>query len=610
MTPSSAPLAVPTPPVPPAPAPASAAEPPIEGKSYWDVVWRQLRKDKPALVAGAILVLLGLSAILAPLLANDKPYWFTGTMPGLYQNQFLDWKDAAHNEFVETPAALARAQATWDKLGVPLMQLKTRLRVEDWRSAGELLDAKKKEIETKRPNDFKWKNDDVSLAEVKKELGPADWATVEPLVRRAADGLEGEYRLRLTRSLRGIELALTFLAEQLRPGVAGEVPGLLAEYRAVAADGDFVRLRGDAYEAARTRLAQLGDRAAALLDPEKVDLVPATYYPLFRSLTAIDFFSLAFVAGCFTWLPATWRWLSGRRRLPRERRARILLALAFLPPLAAAGLRLLHGPPFESIDYKRAHEEKEIVASAWHMPPIPFGFNEAHQSETSHRPTSTYYLGTDETGRDLLTRMLWGGRVSLSVGFVAVGIYSGIGILLGALAGYFRGWVDMLISRLIEWMMCFPTFFLVLAAVAFLPPNIFNIMLVIGLTGWTTEARLVRGEFLRLSGEDFVLAARAVGVPAWRIIFVHVLPNGLAPLLVAASFGVAGAILTESSLSFLGFGVQIPDSSWGSILSAARENFHAWWLILFPGLAIFVTVTAFNLLGEGLRDATDPRMKV
>jgi len=220
------------------------------------------------------------------------------------------------------------------------------------------------------------------------------------------------------------------------------------------------------------------------------------------------------------------------------------------------------------------------------------------------------FSGEVGNGRDLLTRMIWGSRISLSVGFVAVAIYVAIGIIVGTIAGYFRGWVDMLLSRLIEIVICFPAFFLILAVLAFLQPSILNIMLVIGITGWPTEARLVRGEFLRLNDQEFVLAAKGLGVSDARIIFRHILPNGLAPLLVSASFGIASAILIESSLSFLGFGISIPVPSWGGILNEARENFRYWWITIFPGLAIFSTVTAYNLLGEGVRDAIDPRLKL
>jgi peptide/nickel transport system permease protein len=184
-----------------------------------------------------------------------------------------------------------------------------------------------------------------------------------------------------------------------------------------------------------------------------------------------------------------------------------------------------------------------------------------------------------------------------------------IGLLLGGLAGFYGGVVDILVSRLIEIVMCFPFFFLILAVIAFLPPSIFSIMVVIGITRWTGIARYTRGEFLRVKQQDYASAARALGASDRNIILRHILPNSLAPILVSASFGVASAILVEAALSFLGLGAQPPTPSWGGILANAREFLDvAWWLALFPGLAIFVTVTAYNIFGEGLRDAIDPKL--
>ena len=203
-----------------------------------------------------------------------------------------------------------------------------------------------------------------------------------------------------------------------------------------------------------------------------------------------------------------------------------------------------------------------------------------------------------------------GAQISLKVGFVAVGLATLIGVCLGAIAGYYGGWVDNLLMRAVDLMLCFPTFFLILAVIAVLEPSIWNIMIIIGLTSWMGVARLVRAEFLTLREREFVQAARALGAKDGRIIFRHLLPNALAPVMVSATLGVAGAILTESALSFLGLGVQPPTPSWGNILTAGKDNIEiAWWLSVFPGLAILITVMGYNLLGEGIREAIDPRLK-
>jgi peptide/nickel transport system permease protein len=225
-------------------------------------------------------------------------------------------------------------------------------------------------------------------------------------------------------------------------------------------------------------------------------------------------------------------------------------------------------------------------------------------------PSKSHLLGTDQLGRDVLSRMIWGSRISLKVGFVATGIAIFIGTILGALAGFYGRWADGFIMRFVDIMLCFPSFFLILAVIAFLEPSIWNIMIVIGLTGWMGITRLVRADFITLREREFVQAARAIGASDFRIIFIHVLPNAMASVLVAATLGVAGAILTESALSFLGIGVQPPTPSWGNILTAGKDNIDiAWWLSLYPGLAILITVLGFNLLGEGIRDSLDPRLR-
>ena len=225
-------------------------------------------------------------------------------------------------------------------------------------------------------------------------------------------------------------------------------------------------------------------------------------------------------------------------------------------------------------------------------------------------PSPDHYLGTDTLGRDVLSRIIFGARISLLVGFVAVGIATLIGLFIGALAGYYGGWVDSALMRLVDLMLCFPTLFLILAVIALLGPSIWNIMAVIGFTGWMGVARLVRAEFLSLREREFVTAARALGAGDTRLILRHMLPNALTPVMISATLGVAGAILTESALSFLGLGVQPPTPSWGNILTAGKDNIEiAWWLSVFPGLAILVTVMSYNLLGEGIREAIDPRLK-
>jgi peptide/nickel transport system permease protein len=239
----------------------------------------------------------------------------------------------------------------------------------------------------------------------------------------------------------------------------------------------------------------------------------------------------------------------------------------------------------------------------------PYDPNRIDLKQVLMPPSPAHLLGTDTLGRDVLSRIIFGSRVSLLVGFVAVGIATLIGLLVGSLAGYYGGLVDQVLMRLVDLMLCFPTFFLILAVIALLEPSIWIIMAVIGLTAWMGVARLVRAEFLSLREREFVMAARALGASDARLILRHLLPNALAPVMVSATLGVAGAILTESTLSFLGLGVQPPTPSWGNILTAGQANIEiAWWLSLFPGLAILITVMSYNLLGEGIREAIDPRL--
>jgi peptide/nickel transport system permease protein len=226
------------------------------------------------------------------------------------------------------------------------------------------------------------------------------------------------------------------------------------------------------------------------------------------------------------------------------------------------------------------------------------------------RPSWNNLFGTDQAGVDVLAKMVHGTTIALLVGFVSMGIAGTIGVVVGAVGGYFGGWIDMLTSRVTEIVMCVPTLVLILSIVAIIEkPTIWHTMAIIGFTGWTGIARLTRGEFLRLKSSEYVTAARAAGAGPLRIMLRHVLPNALAPILVPITFGIASALLTESGLSFLGFGPPPPSASWGSVLNGARSNLGMWWLVVFPGAAIFLTVLAYNLIGEGLQESTDPRLR-
>lgn len=237
-----------------------------------------------------------------------------------------------------------------------------------------------------------------------------------------------------------------------------------------------------------------------------------------------------------------------------------------------------------------------------------FSYRETEPTRSVQPPSAEHWLGTDTEGRDVFARMLYGTRISLTIGVVAVLLYVGIGIVLGALAGYFGGWVDNTISRLIEVVICFPSFFLILTLAALIEErSIFHVMVIIGVTSWTGVARLIRAEFLRQKNLDYAQAAIALGLSQPRIIFRHLLPNAIAPVLVTATFGIASAILIESSLSFLGIG-DVTAASWGQTLNAGRLE-QKLWLVLAPGFAIFFVVSVFNLVGEGLRDALDPKLR-
>jgi peptide/nickel transport system permease protein len=581
----------------------AAAAAPAAGRDSWDAVLAQaFARRSTRVAAGALLLLYGV-AVYAPLLAGDRPLYLFGTDAAAYGRALRllpaatrDLQVLVDGDAAAVAAAVGRQAAVERQLDAVLQRL------------------------------------DV----LRRQLAPAEHAPLdrlEALARRSASLAESspaEARAVVAEAVEAAQAART----ALNPAEAGAPP-----------------------EPGRSVALQPFRRWPAL---EAVSRVELWFMGVWALLLTFPLWNRAL---------DTWRRNRGRRSAGRVR-GRKLLAVLLLPLLPCAafspgsGPRLLQDPwewatgsesPHAASAYKEGLTTGAIRAEGLLMPPVAFGVAEIHDGEYFRPPTwhasaaisaegryergarsldadgphdfqaaprpvevrageparnaaLRHPLGTDGLGRDLLSRMVWGGRVSLSVGLVSTVFLVLIGVVVGALAGYCGGWVDLLLSRVIEVFQCFPPFFLVLIVVAFVGPGILNVMLVLGLTRWPGVARLVRGEFLRLRSQDFVVAAEALGARRRRTIFRHILPNALGPVLVAASFSVASGILTESALSFLGLGVKLPVPSWGSLLTESRSPEH-WWIQVFPGLMIFVTVVLYNLLGEAVRDALDPRMK-
>ncbi len=326
--------------------------------------------------------------------------------------------------------------------------------------------------------------------------------------------------------------------------------------------------------------------------------------PALRHLNTADwtllFIFFAIIASLFIKLP--WR---------------IKLAGLAIGTAAVAAFSAVTVQPPQLVIYDQYRQKAMTNGYDWVVfAPIPFSPKDylRDQGDTSLQAPLTderfrHWFGTEENGADVLSRMIHASRIALGIGFVATGIAMIIGVILGGLMGYFSGWVDMLGMRLVEIFESIPTLFLLLTFVAFFGRSLYLMMVIIGLTSWPGYARYVRAEFLRLRQQDFVQAAVVQGLPLHSILFRHILPNGVAPILVAASFGVASAILAEATLSFLGLGL-VDDPSWGQMLNqAVKASSFNWWMAMFPGGAIFLTVFAYNMIGESLRDAIDPYLK-
>lgn len=551
----------------------------IQSQDYWDIVGAQLKKRRSFGIALTLLTLMYATAIYAPLLANDRPIYLKAVDEAGYKKALREMRLGA--------TGLAEKVAAGDQAGVSAEVGAMELRISTM---------------------LKYlRGDDRALPEQAREqvrgaaarMREGDTAGAQAIARELADKVDKK-------------------ARELQPAPLGGTP----------------------------------------IPGQTVQLHPSVSWPALENLSKLDVYFM--VLWAIVMLYPVWNrlvngmLLGGDRMRIRRSRRRKLLAVVALPALAALVWTGERSDFFLST-YKIGLTNGTLHAELAVFPPVSFGIAESHDSEYFRPPTwhphseiseAGYYvngpragrfdpttriprpanptevrfaepegnhplrhaLGTDSLGRDLLSRLIWGGRVSLAVGLVSTVLLVTIGVIIGSLAGYYGGWVDIVLSRLIEIVQTFPVFFLILILVAFVGPSVINIMLVLGLVRWTGVARLVRGEFIRLRQQDFVVASEALGVRNMRTIFRHVLPNAMSPVLVAATFSVAAGILIESGLSFLGFGIQLPIPSWGSLFIESRSAEH-WWIQIFPGLLIFLTVLLYNLVGEGVRDALDPRLK-
>ena len=578
----------------PDPALADAVPAEVQSQDYWDIVSSQISKRPSVIISFTCLVILYAIAIYAPFIANDRPLYFDGTdkQSFLKAQRELSVTAQSLNEHLQQPVP--------SSLDEPMPGAET--------SWNDLLERESSAIR-------------VRLGVMKSQLGDADRATLEPIETHLDAALDA-VRAGDTQAARRESGELVQTSRQLRTTMKPVHP------------------------------------SETPLPGQNVVLRAKKTFPVVKNLSRGEIFFM--VLWAMVILFPLWNrlinrtWLKGNRLRIRRARRRKALALLLIPLLAAV---LWPGRPeaFLVSAYKDGLTSGEIYANNVVFPVIPYGIAESSDNESFRAPTwhleseideDGYYkfgaragrfdratgipkvaqpvtpkfgelernaafrhpLGTDSLGRDMATRLIWGARVSLAVGILATALLVFIGTIIGSVAGYYGGWVDMVISRIIEIVQTFPVFFLILIVVAFIGPSIINIMLAIGFVNWTGVARLVRGEFLRLRGQDFVVASQALGVSGARTIFRHVLPNAMGPVLVSATFSVAAGILIESSLSFLGFGIQLPIPSWGSLLIESRSAEH-WWIQIYPGLLIFITVFLYNLCGDGVRDALDPRLK-
>ncbi len=554
-------------------------------QDYWDIVFEQLAQRTLFKVGIAILAVLYSVAVFAPLIANDRPFSL----------EAIDTRD--YNESLRRPRLAARSVA----------ELATRAEAEPEFDLATSLDA---EVEGKLER----------LAILRSYLAEAD------------------------------EVPLNAFEKNFDAAVAA----------ARAGDFDAARLAAEtAQDDARFLRSELKPLAPdAEEGSEGVVLQPVRSHPLWESIEWWEVGLMALNILLLFW--PIWnlivnRVLLGgdRERIRHARQPKIFVVLGLTAAAAVLWTMTVNGDrgEFAAGPYKKGLTSGQIVAVGEpNLPFLPYGYAETHAEENFRPPTwaanaevdefgrranqsadaaavpvevlygepaindwDRHIAGVDELGRDFLVRIVWGARVSLAVGILSAFLLTVIGVTIGSIAGYFGGRIDVAIMRVIEILQSIPAFFLILATMSFTDPEtvppMFAIIVVIALIRWTGVARLVRGEFLKLREQEFVVAAESLGFSSRRTMFKHILPNAMSPVLVSAAFAVASGILTESAVSFLGFGVQAPNASWGSLINESRDPTH-WWVQLFPGVLIFLTVTCYNLVGDAVRDALDPKMKV
>ena len=596
----------------------------VYSKDYWDLVFEQLARRKLFKLGLVVLALMYASAIYAPFIANDRPFVLESIDLGGYRSASGSLSAVATGigrrirESDEEYRAQLESMGTLGKAGVP--QTRAAAIEQEHRAAKARLDVMRAHL----PDDLEAPLDefDELLAAGLETFAAGEASLAEEQVDEAK---------RLARTFRR-ELAAWDPTQPDREGIRLVAAKSHPLWESIAPPEVFfmvlwlciagwplwnplvnrMALRGDRERIRRWRRRKLVGvvglcLASALAwrvtpfgaDGEEIDVAPkgdiheGRILLVKAGMRAGDPDS----ASQPIWPPVVFGFVEQHGDAESQFRPPTWTAHAAIDEEG----RYVSGP--------RAAAEEDEDASGHRVPAIPV---EVRAGELPRNHPLRRLAGTDVVGRDFFTRMLWGGRVSLTVGILSAALLTLIGVAIGSVAGYFGGWVDIVVMRLIEVIQSIPAFFLILATMAFLPPDmvhpIFAIVVVIAIIRWTGVARLVRAEFLRLREQEFVIAARALGFSNRRTIFRHVLPNAMSPVLVSAAFAVAAGILTESAISFLGFGTRPPDASWGSLVNESK-NPTFWWIQVFPGVLIFLTVTCYNLVGDAIRDALDPKMK-